>query len=418
MPDRPPPHPSVEIRPITAEELHAWQRHVARSFGRAPNDEHVDRLLRPHMRYEDSLAAFDGGEMVATAHHEPAPITLPGGRVLDCVGVTRVGVATTHRRQGVLSAMMQHQLWQAHEQSNPLAALWASETPIYGRFGYGLATVHDAYSIDTRDAGFAWWAPDTEGSVRFLSATDAVEVMRPLFDVYATSRPGGMPRLPYRWHAYTEDSPDERGGASPMHYVAYTSPEGEREGYATYRLKSEWPDHIPAYRLTVDEMVALTPRASAALWRYLLSVDLVGVVEANDQPLDAALPWLLSDYRRLKRRPSDGLYLRILDPEVALTARTYPVADRLVLQLDDRLCPWADGRFALDAAPEGAHVARTDAVPDLLLRPAALGTLLLGTERASVLAAVGLIEERRPGALARADEMFRSTPAPHCLNHF
>lgn len=418
MPDRPPPHPRVDIRPITPEELHAWQQHVARAFGRAPNDERVDRVLRPHMRYEDTLAAFDGDEMVATVHHEPAPITLPGGRVLPCAGVTRVSVATTHRRQGVLTAMMQHQLWQAYEQGNPLAALWASETPIYGRFGYGLATVHDSYSIDTRDAGFAWWTPEGEGSVRFVPASESVEVMRPIFEAYAATRPGGMPRLGYRWHAYTEDPPDERGGASPVNHVAYTAPDGTPEGYATYRLKPEWPEHIPAYRLTVPEIVALTPRASSALWRYLLTVDLVGIVEADDQPLDATLPWLLADVRRLKRRPSDGLYLRVLDPARALEARTYPVADRLVLQLEDRLCPWADGRFAVDAGPHGAHVTRTEADPDLVLHPAALGTLLLGTERASVLAAAGLMEERTAGALTRADEMFRSPVAPHCLNHF
>ncbi len=418
MPDRPPPHPLVEIRPITSDELLDWQAHTARAFGRAPNHERVERFLRPNVRFEDTLAAFDGGEMVATAHHEPAPITLPGGAVMDCAGVTRVTVSPTHRRQGVLTTMMQHQLWQAHEAGNPLAALWASETPIYGRFGYGLASVHESYSIDTRDAAFAWWAPDTRGSVRFLEAGTATEVLRPLFEAYAATRPGGMPRTDYRWRAFQEDPPDERGGASPLHYVAYASPDGEREGYAVYRLKSDWTEHIPAYRLTVAEMVALTTRASAALWRYLLTVDLVQTVEVDDQPVDAVLPWLLSDFRRLKRRPNDGLYLRVLDPQRALQARTYPAEGRLVLQLEDRFCPWAGGHVALEASPEGAHVAATDAAPDLVLRPAALGTLLLGTERASVLAAAGLIEERTDGALARADEVFRSPVAPHCLNHF
>src|SRR5690606_26986450 len=108
----------------------------------------------------------------------------------------------------------------------------------------------------------------------------------------------------------------------PLNYVAYTSPDGGRAGYATYRLKSEWPEHIPTYRLTDSEMVSRTPRTSSPPWRDLLTVDLVGVVEADDQPQDAVLPWLLADYRRLKRRPSDGLYLRILDPEAALAART------------------------------------------------------------------------------------------------
>ncbi len=409
---------AIEIRPITADELIPWQRHIARAFGRAPDDARVERVLRPHIHYEDTLGAFDGDEIVGTAHHEPAPLTLPGGAVLPCAGVTRVSVASTHRRRGVLTEMMRTQLRQAYESGNPLAALWASESPIYGRFGYGLASIHETCSVDRRDAGFAWWAPDARGAVRFVSTEDRHETLRPLFEAYAASRPGGSPRIGYRWDAYFEDAAEERGGASPLNAVLYESPTGEAEGYLLYRLKPDWPDNIPAYVLTADELVALTPTAYVELWRYLLSVDLVGTVEVHDQPVDAPIPWVVADFRRLKRRPADGLYLRVLDVPRALVARRYGAADRLALELDDAFCPWAAGRYVLDAGAEGAAVTRTEAEPDLVLRSAALGTLLLGAQRASVLAAVGLADERTPGALARADALFRVTAAPHCLNHF
>ncbi|MEX2031999.1 MAG: GNAT family N-acetyltransferase, partial [Dehalococcoidia bacterium] len=360
---------TIEIRPITPDELHAWQRHTARAFAATPNDERVDRLLRPTLRPEDTLAAFDGKEIVGTAHHEPAPITLPGGEVLACAGVTRVSVAPTHRRQGVLTRMMEQQLRQAYEAGNPLAALWASEASIYGRFGYGLATVHEEWTIDRREAAFAEWAPAPQGRVRFLTTEDAREVLPGIFEAYAVARPGGMPRMAYRWQNAFDDEPDERDGASPLTFVLYESPEGMPEGYAGYRMKGEWPDRLPAFKLQVQELVALGPAAEADLWRYLFSIDLVGEVSAHDQPVDAALPWMLADFRRIKRVPQDGLFLRVLDVPRALATRTYGTTDQIIIEIDDRVCEWASGRFALDGGPEGASVMRTDADPDLVLGP-------------------------------------------------
>ncbi|MEX2373226.1 MAG: GNAT family N-acetyltransferase, partial [Dehalococcoidia bacterium] len=369
--------------------------HTNRAFAGTPRDERVERVLRPNMVYGDALGAFDGDEIVGTAHHEEASITLPGGRSLDCPGVTRVSVSPTHRRQGVLTAVMRAQLALVHEQGAPLAALWASETPIYGRFGYGLATVHEAWKIDRDDTALASWAPPPQGRVRFVEPEDAQATFRPLYDALAASRPGGMRRIDYRWEAYLEDPEHEREGASPLNLVVYESPEGVHEGYAWYRMKGAWPENVPHFTLNVGEFVALTPEAELGLWRYLFGIDLVGTIEAHDQPLDAALPWVLADFRRLARRPSDGLYVRVLDVPAAFEARTYAAADRLVLSVDDPTCEWVTGRYALETGPEGAAVTRTEEDADLAMHPAALATVLFGAQPASVLGRAGLIEERR-----------------------
>ena len=63
----------------------------------------------------------------------------PGGR-LPTAGTSVVAVAPTHRRRGILRAMMTQHLAEVHEKGEPLAALWASESSIYGRFGYGPAS--------------------------------------------------------------------------------------------------------------------------------------------------------------------------------------------------------------------------------------------------------------------------------------
>jgi predicted acetyltransferase len=168
----------------------------------------------------------------------------------------------------------------------------------------------------------------------------------------------------------------------------------------------------------VSEVVALTSDAEIGLWRYLLSVDLVGTVTVSEQPLDAALPWALADFRRIERRQRDGLHLRVLDIPRAFEARAYLGSDRLVFEVPDDFLPETGGRFVLDATPAGAQVTTTDEEPELVLRPAAVGSLLLATVPASLLGRSGLIEERAAGALARADELFRWTEPPRTLYHF
>jgi predicted acetyltransferase len=65
---------------------------------------------------------------------------LPGGVIAPAADVSAVGVLPSHRRRGVLSAMMRHQLADLRARGEFLAVLLATEDTIYQRFGYGAAT--------------------------------------------------------------------------------------------------------------------------------------------------------------------------------------------------------------------------------------------------------------------------------------
>ena len=405
----------VTVRPITPDELVAWHAHTNRAFAGTPDAERTETFLRPVMRYEDALGAFDGDEVVGTAHQEPSRMAMPGGAWLACAGVTRVSVAPTHRRRGILRRLMTQQLEAIREQGIPLAALWASESPIYGRFGYGLATIHERWRIAREHGRLADWAPEPEGEVRFLEASRWREVLPPIFERYASTRPGGMQRIEYRWTSLFEDR--DRNGMSPLQGVVFRTEEGI-DGYALYRARGAWPNELPAFELRVEELIPLSTAAELALWRYLLNVDLVATVTAHDQPVDATLPWALADFRRLERHPQDAVYLRVLDIPGAFEARAYQQAGRLVLEVVDPMLADAGGRFAVDASPEGAHVTRTSEEPDLRLHAPATGPLLLGTQPPTLLGRAGLIDELRPGSLRRADSVFSWPVSPHTVYHF
>jgi len=407
---------NVVIRPIAPEEYEAWARHTMRAFGGTPDPERMERN-RPNIDLRYATGAFDGDEVVGTALHEPTTITLPGGAQLGCTGVTRVSVAATHRRRGILRAIMA-----AHDQEFrslhlPLAALWASEASIYQRFGYGLASLEENWRLERAYTGLGWWVPEPHGTLRYASADTAQDTLKTLLGSYAESRPAGMQRLSYRWDNWLADHEGSRGGLSPLQIVIHEAG-GVPDGYVAYRLKGGWEDELPSAVLHVEELVATSAAAEVDLWRHVSGVDLVRTIEAIRQPADGALPWALADMRRLQRRIKDGLWLRVLDLPAAFEARQYLGTGRIVLEVDDPMHPDAAGRFVIEASPEGAHVARTDAPADLEVRAAAVGSLLMATQSATVLARSGLIIERSPEAARRADELFRWHQAAHCLYFF
>jgi predicted acetyltransferase len=223
-----------------------------------------------------------------------------------------------------------------------------------------------------------------------------------------------------------EDDPAERGGASAMSYLVCPG------GFASWRTEEVVDPHDQWGRLKVRDLMGETPDIEAALWRFVLDLDLVREVVAHSRPVDEPLRYRLHDQRQLRTvAVDDGLWLRILDTPAALTARGYLRPGRLVLDVRapsatptgpegvDGPDP-AAGRWVLDAGPDGAtcRPATAAEATDLVLGLADLSAVLGGGVRPSVLGAAGRVDEERAGALDRADAVFASRPAPICATHF
>jgi predicted acetyltransferase len=155
--------------------------------------------------------------------------------------------------------------------------------------------------------------------------------------------------------------------------------------------------------LGVSELLAVSPAAAAALWRYLFGVDLVRTVSAYNRPPDDALEWLLADPRALRRRMNDSVWLRLVDVGAALRARVWSRPVGVAVRIVDPVCPWNEGTWRLEAGPDGAEIGLARGVPDLVLGAASLASAYLGGHRLVTLAGAGLVEERSPGALAALD---------------
>lgn len=359
---------------------------------------------------------FDSETMIGVAGILTRDMTVPGLVPLPVAAVTAVGVLPDHRRRGVLGRLMRTQLHELHEaRGEPVAALWASEGGIYGRFGYGLASRSSRTTL-RRPAHFRLPAPPDATRVQLLDADAARTAMRKLHGEYVAGRVGGLSRPDGAWAYVLHDDPSAREGASGLRVAVHPA------GYAIFRVKENWQPSGPQHEVITHELVSTTVEGHAAIWRFLLGLDLVGEVRYFNTPLDEPLPMMLTDPRAARVELRDALFVRLVDVDRALAARRYsaPLAPLdVVFDVTDDLCPWNAGRWALSVDESGVgHVERTTADADLACDVIDLGAAYLGSTRLHVLAAAGRVHERRPGAVRRASMAFAGENEPHCLEVF
>jgi predicted acetyltransferase len=405
----------MQVRTIDQQELVAWvaANHVPFLETGSITDEAEYRRTR--IDFERTWATFDGEQIVGTLRSFATPLTVPGGAQLAVDAVTNVAVSPTHRRRGVMTGLIQNTLAKAAERGEPASILIAAEYPIYGRFGYGPATEHASYTLDTHLARIAM---ARVGSVEVVAPEVARQAAQPVFEQFRSQQAGAIRRRDYGWDidfglSEWPERPRWKGFC-----VLYSDPTGAPRGYLRYHVDSNWEHRLPRNKVVVDELVSVTPTAYTELWRYLTELDLVATVSADDRPVDEPLYWQLADARALRQTSRDDfLWLRVLDAPAALSARTYASANRAVIEIVDPL-GYANGRVALEAGPDGATCRPTSESADVSIPIGALGAAYLGGPSLAVMQHAGLIDEHQSGAVARLDAQFASRPAPWCNTWF
>jgi predicted acetyltransferase len=415
------------IRPISDDEYAAFRRVHDHSFNSGPAPAARWPRLRRQFEAERSLAAFDPGlpaglGLVGTTGVYSFQLAVPGA-VLPVAGVTAVSVLPTHRRRGILRSLMTRQIADiAARGDEPIAALWASETPLYGRYGYGRASSHAFFSFGRGEGALSALAPaDPELTLQLAEPFAAVADLAKVYDTVLAGQPGFFARDEDWWDRVLDDPAEDRHGSSPLRCLLAADGDGVR-GYALYRSAPGWEQGtvLPEGTLAVWELIAADPAASAALWRDLLSRDLISQVTADLRPAEDPLLYQLHDSRRARPRLADNLWVRVIDLPAALARRAYAAAADVVLEVTDDLLPANAGRWRLRAAlaGNGAECTRTDDPADIALDVRELGAVYLGGTRLGPLAAAGLVSELRVGAVGALSAAMSWDPGPWCPRIF
>jgi predicted acetyltransferase len=402
--------PMVEVAPVSPDEIPEFLDALYLAFHDAAHPDDValaSKVLEP----ERTLAVRDGGRIVATTAIYSRRLTVPGGAELPFAAVAMVGVRASHRRRGLLTALMQRQLADVHEAGvEPLAALWASEGAIYGRFGYGLATLVVEMIVDKRDARLR-----EPAAIRaeLQKPAEARAAMAEIYEAARRERVGILDRAGSWWELRTADPEHRRDGASALHAAVI-----EGHAYAMYAVKSTWEDGRAEGRVVMRELVSATPEGNAAIWDYLLGLDLTRRVAYGGAALDDPLQYMVTEPHAVRMRVEDALWLRLVDVPRALAERAYAAPVEVVLEVADDVCPWNAGRWALRSDGAGAVCERSSAPAGLQLSAADLGAAYLGGTTLDALARAGRVKELRAGALAAASLAFRGEREPWCQEVF
>jgi len=399
-----------EVRATTDREEFARALYgIQQYFGGPPTEEQVDRFNQ-FLPLDRMHAAFEEGAIVGGAGAFPFEMSVPGGE-LRCGGVTVVGVYPTHRRRGALRGMMDAQLRDMHERGEAIAALWASEETIYGRYGYGIASWGGDIVLPREWASFAQ-PLERRGRTRFVAPDEAAPLLQPVWEELMRQRPGTFRRTEAWWRLRTTRVP-EPDKDNPARYVVLEL-DGEVQAYAIFKGDVKFGRGVPESTLNVREAIGTTPQATAEIWRFLLDIDWQATIKASLLPPDHPLFLLLANPRRTDYRFADALWLRLVDVGAALSGRAYAGVGSVVFDVRDAMCPWNEGRWRV--SPDGA--ARTDDEAEIALDVATLGSAYFGATSFAQLRGGLRLEEISQEAVERADALFAWRPLPWCPEIF
>ncbi|KHD75245.1 acetyltransferase [Actinoplanes utahensis] len=381
----------MPLRPTTPEDFPAICELLGTVFHEEFSGE-VKRIEAEIVEFDRSLVADDAGRVVGHTLAFTRDFTVPGA-VVPAAHISGVGVLPTHRRRGLLNRMMHRQLHEiADTGRESVAVLWASESAIYPRYGYGPAASRLFLNIMNREVRLPAPPAQPSGSLRMA---DPESVRTDITKVYEQLRPEriGWSSRDDRWWRYVlSDLKDHRDGATKRYAVVHDGPDGPT-GYALWRVKDGWTNHGPDAEVQVREVAAADPETYLALWRFLLGIDLSRSVTTRLAAVDEPLLYLADEPRRLGPSMLDALWVRLVDVPRALAARRYAAPVDVVLEVTDPILEGNTGRWRLTGGPDGATCAATTDPADLVCSVTDLGAVYLGGTRFAALAAAGRVTQ-------------------------
>lgn len=431
------------VRRIRQDELPAFVEALGAGFLERPDPAVVAEKLGDIWDYPRTWLAEDAGTICGTFLSWATELTVPGGARLPAAAIASVTVRATHRRRGILRRLVAAEHRAIRERGEAVGLLYASEYPIYGRFGYGPAVRVATWTLDTHSTRFT--GLPVRGIEPVTRLGEALAAIRAVHERVRTSRAGEIRRRDRRWEI--DLGLRENGWDPPWRgfLVLHRDEAGGVDGYARYRADDRWKQRQPRVTLTVDDLQAASDEAYDALWRFLAETDLVATVKAGQRSPGERLPWLLTNARAaVPSEIGDGLWVRLADVPRALETRTYDVREELVLEIVEEAATSGEGgesdaaddgagreepgptdeprslrhRVLLDAGPDGATCTRTSRSPDLTFHLGALGAAYLGGTHLSDAVRARGVDEHRTGALATADRLFRTLEEPVCSTFF
>ncbi len=387
---------SLEVAtPRTEAEMAAHRRAIATAFGQIPgtDDQTMIDQQRALVEQAHTVAVLDTGEIIGGLSGAEFDLTLPGGASVRAAGVAGVGLNPARTGRGGLRAMMEEHLRRCVSRGLAASTLWASESGLYGRFGYGPATTLAIHELTVEGAQFRTPPGSGGRSDIIFDREQARRLVTEIYGRYVGQTPGATSRSE-AWWDMVFSSPDGWLSPGPRLALIHWNDRGQPDGYALYKVVDphggdSW---ICDGVVSVREFVGLSIEAERALVDFLKAVPLCRRIRFDMTPVAFPLRHHLADPRRLHQiEAHDGLWVRPLDVPQLLGARRYQTSGQVKLEIADPLFPAQRGPWELQVHDGSATITPTSSA-DVMLTPGQLGATLLGDTRVGELVDAGQIE--------------------------
>jgi predicted acetyltransferase len=415
------------VRQPTDEDVDLFRAAVDATYGspfHAMNDDEArdwDGLIPPRNRSIVVEQAPDGTERILGGQGRyDTELSLPGGGRVPVGGLTAVGVAPGAQHRGAFRALVEAHLDECRARGDAASVLMASQTPLYGRFGYGLATRTANWEIDAPAARTLAAGAPSAGNVvlEHGRGPDLIEVLRDVWEQAGTQRAGSLTRSPAWWDRMLSPKKSWVGGGDLLVALHHTA-SGACGGYALYEVDiAHGRQGLAEADITITEMVAVDVAVELDLWRFLAELPWARTLRWAYGPIDPAPIFWLADPRHLRRMADlDFLWIRPLDLQALTASRTFSADASVGLELTDPRYPDLAGRFELTVTSGHGTWQPTARPAGLSLSIADLGALWLGAGSARQLLAVRRISGD-PAAAGLLDAMLAVDGPPRCLARF
>ena len=389
-----------EIRSISSEEFGEFSKSTATAFGDDQDAEYLS-MKKSYFDFDRTIAVIDKNGIIGGCVSSPYLLNIPGGQV-NVAAVADVSVLPNHRRKGLLTDMMRVQLSDVYEKGEWFAALWAEESPIYGRFGYGIGSLHENWTLERQHNAFNTNIDD-KGTIEYINSTEITELLPPIYEQATIDIPGIIQRPENYWKVIEKDFESKRNNESKIQHVVYIQ-DKQINGYVSYRTAP--------HSISVHELMGIDLSSIVALWRFCLDMDLRLQAQIYRRPLDDIFPLLLIDSGKLSRTIKEGLWLRLVNVREALAVRKYAIENNLVLRVFDSFCKWNDQTLELQTDGIESNCLPSNSKPDICISASDLASAYLGAIKFSTLLKCGRIQQETANAVHKADMMFSYKHTP------
>ena len=420
--------------PESEEDLQAHRTVIDTAFGDIPGEPDQTLIDQQEALIEEAhtVAVVEVGpegesrsedEIIGGLFGAEFDLTLPGGSQVPAVGLAGVGMNPARVGRGGLRVMMEEHLRRSAARGLAASTLWASESGLYGRFGYGPATTMAIHELRSSEAQFV---KPVDDAGRCDVVFDQTEARRLVSEIYAqtASRVAGTTTRSEAWWDIVFTNKDGWMAPGPCMTLIHWNAGGEPDGYAFYKLvKPHGGDSwIVDGLVSVREFVGLNIEAERALLSFLMKVPLCRRIRLDMSPVESPLVHQLVDQRQFHQiEAHDGLWLRPLDVTRLLTERSYETSGEVTIEVDDPLFEGQRGPWLLSVTGNSVDERQVSVTPamtaDLILTPGQLGEVILGDTRVNELADAGLIEGDTE-AVTQLDQLMLARRKPFAFSKF